>query len=413
MAELCKMAVSPKVRGQGLGNLLVKELDNFCSETGVLHVSLSTANLRAGNFYQKCGFVDLMPEGSEVMRMTKYYGERVIRKVAIVGGTHGNERIGVELIRQWAIDGNALKRSTFETSVLIGNPIATKANIRYQKADMNRQFAEKDIENWQATSSIETKAGDDNSIEVEIVEEEVLQARKLNEILGPKGVINGVHNSDFIIDLHSSISNVGLMGMINGAGRDCHAVRLSQYLLESRKEDFPDLRITTSKSNKNDAPNVDSISPYGIAFEVGPISHGTISFNLLEKTRKLVYASLDFIEQQNMKLLHAASQNLEVEISDTTSSTTSSTSFTTVNGVIRSQDRDIVLANTPETRELICKIPPFSNIKTYVEVSKVHYPTNNTQGKEGKGEGKEENENVHEFPTSTCIHPSLEGKYWK
>ena len=77
-----------------------------------------------------------------------------------------------------------------------------------------------------------------------------------------------------------------------------------------------------------------------------------------------------------------------------------------------SQDRDIVLANTPETRELICKIPPFSNIKTYVEVTKVHYPSVNSQGKEGKGEGKEENENVHEFPTSTCIHPSLEGQDW-
>jgi N-acetylglutamate synthase-like GNAT family acetyltransferase len=98
-AELVRMAVNPSIRGQGLGNLLVKELNDFCLSTGVLQVHLSTANPRAGNFYTKVGYVNLEPADSRVMRMVKYIGERVIRRVAIVGGTHGKRMFVFVIIR--------------------------------------------------------------------------------------------------------------------------------------------------------------------------------------------------------------------------------------------------------------------------------------------------------------------------
>lgn len=406
-AELVRMAVTPNIRGQGLGNLLVKKLDDFCTESGVLQVTLSTANPRAGNFYKKCGFVNLAPEESKVYRMVKYFGERVIRKVTIVGGTHGNERIGIELVRQWAADGSILKRSTFETSVLLGNPLATDANIRYVTSDMNRQFARKDISSWDSTvtKGIETLAiTSDQTHRVKLVDEEILHAKRLHQLLGPKGAVNEVYNCDFIIDLHSSVSNVGLMGMINGADKDCHAVRLSQYLLEERRADFPELRITNSKLDKNDSPNIDSISPYGIAFEVGPIAHGTLSSKLLEETRQLVYASLDFIESQNMKLIHAASLSEDVPFIGTA---------TSEKGVIHSQGRDIVVATSPSTKDLICKLPPFKEIECFVEVAKIHYPDVHAEkgiDKDGKVDDKVKD--IITYPTTTCIHPSLEGKDW-
>ena len=408
-AELVRMAVTPNIRGQGLGNLLVKKLDDFCAESGVLQVTLSTANLRAGNFYRKCGFVNLAPEDSKVLRMVKYFGERIIRKVAIVGGTHGNERIGVELVRQWAADGAALKRSTFETSVLLGNPLATDANTRYVTSDMNRQFSSKDIASWKAPVSceVDTLAVNMESIQIEgVLEKEILHAQQLNNLLGPKGAINEAYNCDFIIDLHSSVSNVGLMGMINGADKDCHAIRLSQYLLEERKSDFPELRITNSRGDKKEAPNVDSISPYGIAFEVGPIAHGTLSLKLLEETRQLVYASLDFIESQNMKLIKAASLSEDLTFTATATATAEK-------GVIRSQGRDIVVATSPSTRELICKVPPFKEIDCFVEVAKIHYP--DVYAKKGTDKDSKEDDKIKDItsnPSSTCIHPSLEGKDW-
>lgn len=57
-------------------------------------------------------------------------GERVVKQVAIVGGTHGNERIGVELVELWAHDNTQVHRSTFNTIVLLGNPKAVDLNIR-------------------------------------------------------------------------------------------------------------------------------------------------------------------------------------------------------------------------------------------------------------------------------------------
>jgi succinylglutamate desuccinylase len=385
------MAVNPKVRGCGLGNLLVNELKKYCDETGVLQVTLSTANPRAGNFYKKNGFVDLAPADSKVLRMIMYLGERVIRRVAIVGGTHGNERIGIELIRQWAADKTALERSTFKTSVVIGNPLATKANVRYCDVDMNRQFSKKDVaDRAELSKSILPSASS--------VSEEVSQAVSINELLGPKGAINEQYGCDFIIDLHSSNSNVGLVGMINGADKDCHALRLSQYLLKERQEDFPLLKITNSKFDKSDSNNVDSISPFGIAFEVGPIVHGTLSVELLDKTRELVYASLDFIEAQNLKLLQAAAA-----ASTATSSAASASSEGSDPGVVRSQGRDIVLASSPATTQLIQKMPPFTEIDCYVEVSKMKYPE-----KDSAAANAEESL----YPTLSAVHPSLEGADW-
>lgn len=373
------MAVNPAIRGHGLGNLLVQELDKYCAETGVLQVTLSTANPRAGNFYKKCGFVDLAPVDSRVLRMVKYLGERIIRRVAVVGGTHGNERIGVELVRQWTNDWSAVERSTFKTSVLLGNPSAVDANTRYVEVDMNRQFSSKDMDSWK-TSPLDSA--------------EVLRAKELNELLGPKGAINSPFGSDFVIDLHSSVSNVGLVAMINGADKDCHALRLSQYLLEERKIDFPSLKITNSKEDKSGAFNVDSITPYGIAFEVGPIVHGTLSVELLEQTRQLVFATLDFLEAQNKRLLHAAAVDAECEKSTSVESTEP--------GVLLSQGREIVLASNSATTALIKKTPPFKEIDCYVEVSKVLYP----------GEESDVSPKIGSYPTSSVVHPALEGKDW-
>lgn len=391
-AELVRMAVDPDVRGQGLGNTLLKEFDTFCRDTGVLQVTLSTANPRAGNFYKKCGFVDLAAPDSKVHRMIKYFGERVLRRVAIVGGTHGNERIGVELVRQWAADKKSVKRSTFETVVVVGNPPSSESNVRYIEADMNRQFSEANINTW------ETKDSNENSEFLKVAEiadgicPETSHAKKLNELLGPKGATYKTDGCDFIIDLHSSGSNVGLMAMINGADKDCHAVRLSQYLLEDKKGTFPNLKVTNSKLDKKDTCNVDSISPYGIAFEVGPIMHGTLSADLLEQTRQLVFSSLDFIEEQNKRILHAAAAHSTDAANDSGDV-----------GVVKSLGRDIVWASTPATEALIKKVPPFKSIDCFVEVSKEHYPCSNVKGGESA---------ASTYPTSTVLHPSLEGKDW-
>lgn len=97
---------------------------------------------------------------------------------------------------------------------------------------MNRHFTMKDVT---ARSLLETVPG---------LEEQ--QASYLNKLLGPKGAINEPYGTDFIIDLHSSNSNVGLVAMINHADKDIHALRLVNHLLNEHPE-FSDLKIACSR----------------------------------------------------------------------------------------------------------------------------------------------------------------------
>lgn len=59
-------------------------------------------------------------------------------KVLVIGGMHGNERLGIDLVKR-------LQAQPIEgVSVLIANPKAVKANQRFTETDLNRSFADKD-----------------------------------------------------------------------------------------------------------------------------------------------------------------------------------------------------------------------------------------------------------------------------
>ena len=60
----------------------------------------------------------------------------VVRRVAIVGGTHGNERNGIFAARHLLKDTKRASRSTFETTVDLANPAAIAVNRRYVDEDM-------------------------------------------------------------------------------------------------------------------------------------------------------------------------------------------------------------------------------------------------------------------------------------
>jgi succinylglutamate desuccinylase len=409
-AEVVRMAVNPEMRGKGLGKLLIKELDNFCLVTGVLQVKLWTGNPGAAKFYGQCGFVNLAPEGSRVVRMVKYLGERVIRKVAIVGGTHGNERIGIELIRQWVADRTPVERSTFDTAVVMGNPLAVKKNIRYVESDMNRLFSEKDILHRTELLTTSSGVGEVKNTDIECMVQsgdEIQQAIDLNKQLGPKGIINGEYGCDYIIDLHSSNSNVGLMAMGADSDKDYHTLRLSEHLLS--KNEFKDLKICFSKLNKNDSPNVDSISPYGIAYEVGPVAHGTLNYDMLEKTRQLVLSTLDFIEEQNVKLLQAASiestyGESDIQLYEQKYEQKSFIESTKDKGVYSSQGRDVIYVKNVECEKIVCKKEPFNRLDCYVPVPPgIEYPDKTDK----------DIPLAERAPCMHAIHPMLEGKDWK
>jgi hypothetical protein len=293
-AELVRLAVASKARGAGVGSLLLRHLEEHCRGLGLLRITLTTHDAGARSFLAKRGFAvvtaasdSLHGPGGKVWHMVKYYGERIIRSVCIVGGTHGNERLGVELCRQWLRDATPVTRSTFHTRVVHGNPAAIAANKRFAEVDLNRQFSGVPSEKPSADLPSEAR-----------------RARELDRELGPKGVYSKQPAVDFLIDLHSTNSPVGLVSMISDGQRDPHATRLTRQLQQTG---FPQLKVTNYPKSKLESWSVDSITPYGLSFEVGPLPHGTLSSSLLEATRKLVLESLDHIEARNLALLSALS----------------------------------------------------------------------------------------------------------
>jgi len=383
MAELVRMAVAPACRSQGLGKLLIDELVAYCARTGVLQIFLTTGNPRSGAFYAKHGFINLYGPDSRMMKMFKYLGERVIRRVAIVGGTHGNERVGVELVRQWANADHLIRRDrTFDVVAVVGNPAAVAVNRRYVDADLNRQFLGAAV----APDGTGTEAA---------------RAKELDALLGPKGpAVDDVTaaadtplaapatGADFVIDLHSSNANVGLVAMASALDVDYVATRLADHLLHDPQMQarFPGLRVTSAGSDKAASWSVDSASPYGVAFEVGPLVHGTLTSAPLEATRGLVEATLDFLDNRNRALLAAAAAGGGT-------------------GPTQWGRRTVVLASTsPEAAELICRAGPTPEFDCYTAVTKVPYPEAPDASASANAEGG--------AGMPYVLHPSLEGKDW-
>lgn len=63
-----------------------------------------------------------------------------VKRVAIVGGTHGNEKNGIALAQHFIDHPEHIARTTFESVAVIGNPAAVQTNQRYVEVDMNRCF---------------------------------------------------------------------------------------------------------------------------------------------------------------------------------------------------------------------------------------------------------------------------------
>ena len=126
-----------------------------------------------------------------------------INKVAIVGGTHGNEVTGTYLLRRWAKNPTEISRESFTTKTLWANPKAFYENKRYIDADLNRFFLRDHL----------------NDETIHTYEES--RAKVINAALGPKD--NPAF--DFSIDIHTTTSNMGVTLIL--VGGDEYDLRLA------------------------------------------------------------------------------------------------------------------------------------------------------------------------------------------
>lgn len=199
-----------------------------------------------------------------------------LRRVAVTGGTHGNEMCGIYLARHWLKAPEELQRPSFSAMPVLANPVATAACRRYIDRDLNRTFT--------LTFLKSTATPDDQY--------EVIRAQELNKLLGPKGTDQAF---DFILDLHNTTANTGVC-LISVASSNSFNVHLCHYL----QLQYPELpcRLLQCDSSK-ETYSMDSVSKNGISLEMGPQPQGVLRADLFSQMRSLVASILDFIELFN------------------------------------------------------------------------------------------------------------------
>ncbi|MGB7441567.1 MAG: aspartoacylase [Coleofasciculaceae cyanobacterium] len=206
-----------------------------------------------------------------------------IKRVAIVGGTHGNELIGVYLVKKFQQFPNKIKRTSFETQTLLANPKAFELGRRYIETDLNRCFNLQDLKNSM------------------LVQYEQLLAKAIYYQLEEFQV-------DFLIDLHTTTANMGLTILLSN--EHPFNLRLAAYLSSIN----PSIKVLRTElvPEKN---RLRSICPLGITLEVGPVAQGVLDAVLFQKTERVILTILDYLEQWNQNKLPQIPSNLTIHSS--------------------------------------------------------------------------------------------------
>lgn len=213
----------------------------------------------------------------------------MIGRVALIGGTHGNELTGVSAVRRAAAGLGPLAGgpASAEFETLIGNPKAVQLCRRYVDRDLNRCFLHADLA-------------------ADLPDYEQQRARSIDTVLGPKS--SDHRRVDLAIDLHTTTSGLGPTVIVRED--DQLALRLAALTVEQ----VPGLRIMTylvddtsagevggpgATAGQDDYPFLVESAAHGIEVEIGPIAQGVIRAQTLAATEQIVAAIFDAVDAIN------------------------------------------------------------------------------------------------------------------
>jgi succinylglutamate desuccinylase len=200
---------------------------------------------------------------------------RPIGHVAVVGGTHGNERMGLIIVDELL---RSPPECSFDLTPLVANAeavsaVGTGAGRRYMDMDLNRCFLLTDL----------TAEGVPEASEAR-------RAREIDALLGPKS--SASPKCDLVLDLHSTTANTGVLLCLHP--RDGFAMQLAAHL---RALD-PSIRVALWPDD-DDVSLLPTVGRSGLTVEVGACAHSTIKFELLVRMRAVVFAALAYVDLHN------------------------------------------------------------------------------------------------------------------
>lgn len=199
----------------------------------------------------------------------------MINTIVVAGGTHGNERTGVSLVKKWMDKPECYKSlcPSANVDLVLCNPEAVRLNRRYRDFDLNRAFSQACLD-----------------VTAEPMQYEFRRARELNGIYGPKGANT---RTDLILDVHNTGSNMGYCLILSA--RDPFTMKASAVLTQ----EFEDTWIYYQPEERSASPYFGTVAKADICIEIGPQQHGTLNAAIFERSEKIVKRYLELAEEWN------------------------------------------------------------------------------------------------------------------
>lgn len=211
----------------------------------------------------------------------------MIRSVAIVGGTHGNELNGVELAKHLQRNPALAQRPSFQTQVILANPAAIERNVRYVDEDLNRCFTRAALGDATRDSR------------------EARRAKELDATLGPKG--SAAPATDLVIDLHNTTAATGVCVLTAREDELCVALAAHLVLEHNGEEEEVPVRLALWPDRpREEYALLPTVAPHGITFEVGPAPWGCVAPAQYARSLALLARALDYVHAHNESIARNA-----------------------------------------------------------------------------------------------------------
>ena len=195
----------------------------------------------------------------------------MITNITVVGGTHGNETSGIQLVRNWQRFGVPGAFKDLNIECYLSNQAAIDANVRFLEEDLNRQFTP-------ALLARQPQC------------QEARLAHALNQQWGPKGA----SDIDLLIDIHNTTSAMGATLIILEA--DEFHTQLARFV----KQQMPEANILVEdEKTPAEHPYLCSIGKRGIMIEVGAQPQGVLRADVFDLTERMALAILEFVRLFN------------------------------------------------------------------------------------------------------------------
>ena len=281
---------------------------------------------------------------------------RPIKKVAVVGGTHGNEYTGIwcikaiekqreEHFKDKLTNGDKKEPSsgsdsktngeennkinvfeefpTLDIDTLLANPVAHMENKRFIDVDLNREFSMEKLvrvpldEEVMEECDVRTEFCSDGNVDaaetLSSLPHETIRAREIESLLGPKFTESSISSTEdatyadsstcVVIDLHTTTANMGI-SLIVPEG-DAFIAAAAAYVLHKCRQKYGDDEaqcLVHAMPKRQDRMNLSSCGRHGFTIEVGPTPQGVLRHDVVEKTETALHALLEFMHMRNVEL---------------------------------------------------------------------------------------------------------------